>query len=207
MAPGERSQGARRTNGAPDRGRQRGTRWSVALGRSQSDRVREHAIPRAERLRELGADRKACRQIRAWREAGHQVVPISVNISPRQLRVPGYEIDVANALHAENLSPCDLRLELTETAVLDEGPVTLATLTELRQMGVGLVLDDFGTGFSSLSNLARLPITGLKIDRTFVARALDDERAAAVVSCLADLARRLGLSVTAEGVESTLQLL
>jgi diguanylate cyclase (GGDEF)-like protein/PAS domain S-box-containing protein len=150
--------------------------------------------------------RTVCRQIRAWREAGYRAGPISVNISPKQLRVPGYAIEVENVLRAENLSPCDLRLELTETAVLDEGPATVANLSELRQLGVGLVLDDFGTGFSSLTNLARLPITGLKIDRTFVARALEDERSAAVVSCLVELGRRLGLSVTAEGVESELQL-
>jgi EAL domain-containing protein (putative c-di-GMP-specific phosphodiesterase class I) len=150
--------------------------------------------------------REVCRQVRAWRDSGLRVPPISVNVSPRRLRLAGYAADVENALTSAGLTPSSLCLEITETAVLDPMGSTHRNLEELRELGVSVVLDDFGTGFSSLTHVAQLPITGLKIDRAFVASLPDDDRAAAVVSCVSALARRLGLTIIAEGVESEQQL-
>jgi EAL domain-containing protein (putative c-di-GMP-specific phosphodiesterase class I) len=97
-------------------------------------------------------------------------------------------------------------LEIKETAVLSEEAIAMSNLAELRSMGVKVVLDDFGTGFSSLTHLVQLPISGVKIDRAVVARVVEDDRTAAVVSGLSALVQRLGLSLTAEGVESEPQL-
>ena len=111
---------------------------------------------------------------------------------------------VEEAVHDAGLKPCDLRLEITETALMDSPNVVAEVLRELRDFGVKIYLDDFGTGYSSLSHLHKLPVDALKIDRSFVKSLLLPDRPAIVESILA-LARTLNTSVVAEGIESEVQ--
>jgi EAL domain-containing protein (putative c-di-GMP-specific phosphodiesterase class I) len=111
---------------------------------------------------------------------------------------------VEEAVHSAGLAPCDLRLEITETALMDSPNVVAEVLRELRDFGVKIYLDDFGTGYSSLSHLHKLPVDALKIDHSFVKSLLLPDRPAIVESILA-LARTLNTSVVAEGIESDVQ--
>jgi diguanylate cyclase (GGDEF)-like protein/PAS domain S-box-containing protein len=129
---------------------------------------------------------------------------ITVNVSSRQLTQQGFLWIVEQAVHNAGLKPCDLRLEITETALMDSPHVAAKLLRELREFGVKIYLDDFGTGYSSLSHLHKLPVDALKIDRSFVKSLLLPDRPAIVESILA-LARTLNTSVVAEGIESEVQ--
>jgi len=111
---------------------------------------------------------------------------------------------VEEAVHSAGLKPCDLRLEITETALMDSPHMVADVLRGLRDFGVKIYLDDFGTGYSSLSHLHKLPVDALKIDRSFVKSLLLPDRPAIVESILA-LARTLNTSVVAEGIESEVQ--
>jgi diguanylate cyclase (GGDEF)-like protein/PAS domain S-box-containing protein len=126
---------------------------------------------------------------------------ITVNVSSRQLMQQHFMLIVEQALHTAGLKPCDLRLEITETALMDSPHVAAKVLRELREFGVKIYLDDFGTGYSSLSHLHKLPVDALKIDRSFVRSLVLSDRPAIVESILA-LARTLNTSVVAEGIES-----
>jgi diguanylate cyclase (GGDEF)-like protein len=131
---------------------------------------------------------------------------IRVNVSARQLAEPGLAETVKAALIASGLPPERLVLEVTESVVLEDGDRSVAALQALRDIGVGVSLDDFGTGYCSLSYLRRLPIDSLKIDRSFVrglGHEADDD---SIVTSVIDLARSLGVSVVAEGVETEEQL-
>ncbi|HJZ78661.1 MAG TPA: EAL domain-containing protein [Vicinamibacterales bacterium] len=147
---------------------------------------------------------QACRTFAEWkRQYGACGIDyITVNVSSRQLMQQNFLLLVEQAVQASRLKPCDLRLEITETALMDSPTTAAKLLNELRDFGVKIYLDDFGTGYSSLSHLARLPVDALKIDRSFV-RSLDlgSDRPAIVESILA-LARTLNTSVVAEGIES-----
>jgi len=129
---------------------------------------------------------------------------ITVNVSSRQLMQQDFQRIVEQAVDDSGLKPCDLRLEITETALMDSPIEAAKLLRELRQFGVRVYLDDFGCGYSSLSHLHRLPVDALKIDRSFVRSLLLPERPAIVESILA-LARTLNTSVVAEGIEEELQ--
>ena len=129
---------------------------------------------------------------------------ITVNVSSRQLVQQGFLHIVEQAVHKAGMQPRDLRLEITETALMDSPNVAAELLRELRDFGVKIYLDDFGTGFSSLSHLHKLPVDALKIDRSFVRSLLLPDRPAIVESILA-LARTLNTSVVAEGIESDVQ--
>src|SRR5688572_24227625 len=129
---------------------------------------------------------------------------ITVNVSSRQLMQQNFLHIVEQAVAQSGLRPCDLRLEITETALMDSPNVAAAVLRELRDFGVKIYLDDFGTGYSSLSHLHKLPVDALKIDRSFVRSLLLTDRPAIVESILA-LARTLNTSVVAEGIESDVQ--
>jgi diguanylate cyclase (GGDEF)-like protein/PAS domain S-box-containing protein len=129
---------------------------------------------------------------------------ITVNVSSRQLMQHNFLWIVEQAVHAARLKPCDLRLEITETALMDSPNEAAKLLTQLREFGVKIYLDDFGTGYSSLSHLHKLPVDALKIDRSFVKSLLLPDRPLIVESILA-LARTLKTSVVAEGIESEVQ--
>ena len=129
---------------------------------------------------------------------------ITVNVSSRQLMQQNFLSIVEEAVHQSGLKPCDLRLEITETALMDSPAVAAKLLQELREFGVKIYLDDFGTGYSSLSHLHKLPVDALKIDRSFVKSLSLPDRPAIVESILA-LARTLNTSVVAEGIETDVQ--
>lgn len=129
---------------------------------------------------------------------------ITVNASSRQLMQQNFVRLVEHAVEKSGLRPCDLRIEITETALMDSPNVVAEVLRELRDFGVKIYLDDFGTGYSSLSHLHKLPVDALKIDRSFVRSLLLPERPAIVESILG-LARTLNTSVVAEGIESDVQ--
>jgi len=129
---------------------------------------------------------------------------ITVNVSSRQLMQQNFMSIVEQAIFEAGLKPCDIRLEITETALMDSPNVAAELLRELRDFGVKIYLDDFGTGYSSLSHLHKLPVDALKIDRSFVRSLLMPDRPAIVESILA-LARTLNTSVVAEGIEDDVQ--
>jgi len=147
--------------------------------------------------------REACRTFADWqrRYPDSGLDCITVNVSGRQLAQQHFLNTVEQALHAARLRAGSLRLEITETALMDSPVQAAATLRELRNVGVKIYLDDFGTGFSSLSHLHKLPVDALKIDRSFVKSLLIPDRPAIVESILA-LARTLNTSVVAEGIEA-----
>ncbi len=149
---------------------------------------------------------EVCAQGAAWREAGLPVVQLSVNVSPRQLRDENFHGQVVRIIREANVKPESIQLELTETALLSDVDRVATTIAKLAEAGIGLALDDFGTGYSSLEHLRRFQFQTLKMDRSFVADLLTDRKSAAVATGLITLAHRLGLSVTAEGVESSQQL-
>lgn len=148
---------------------------------------------------------QACLHAARWRRAGLEDFRISVNLFAAQVSQDGLLANVASALDAAELDPTALELEITESTVLDLEPRLLRTLRELRQRGVGVAFDDYGTGFASLSLLKRLPLSRLKIDRSFIANLPADAGDAAVVEAILMLARQFGLGVIAEGVETPAQ--
>jgi diguanylate cyclase (GGDEF)-like protein len=150
--------------------------------------------------------REACLQARAWQDEGFAPLPVAVNVSGRQFRRRDLPELVARVLDETGLPPSLLRLELTESCVMEDAGFAAVVLRELKAKGVGVSVDDFGTGYSSLSYLRRLPVDELKIDRSFVHAATDDEDDAAIVAAIIQLARTLRLQVVAEGVETEGQL-
>ena len=144
--------------------------------------------------------RTAIAQGASWAADGLDL-RMSVNVSPRNLLDPHLPGLIRSLLADTGLAPAKLQLEITESRSVPSGRVAMAVLEELRTMGVGLAIDDFGTGFSSLVQLQRLPVDEIKIDRSFVSAMLSSESDAAIVRSTIDLARNLGLTVTAEGVE------
>lgn len=131
---------------------------------------------------------------------------VAVNVSALQLRKPGFERAVKNALAAAALDPARLELELTESAMIVDAERAIASLNSLRRLGVTIALDDLGTGYSSLANLVELPLDRVKIDRSFVSCVDSNPMRASVVKISIELARALQLQVTAEGVEDEGQL-
>ncbi|MEU4035907.1 putative bifunctional diguanylate cyclase/phosphodiesterase [Streptomyces collinus] len=139
-------------------------------------------------------------QVARWRAQGLRV-PVAVNVSPRDVHTPGFAGSVAARLARHGVPAGALQLEITEHVLLEDPQRAADTLAGLTGHGVKMSLDDFGTGYSSLVNLRRLPVSELKIDRSFVARLAVDNEDAEIVRCTVDLAHSLGLLVVAEGVE------
>ncbi|WP_176731992.1 putative bifunctional diguanylate cyclase/phosphodiesterase [Micromonospora rhizosphaerae] len=139
-----------------------------------------------------------------WARQGLDV-PISVNLSARSLLDPRLPAEIAEALRRHQVPPRRLVLEITETVVMSELEIIDEVLATLRSMGVRLSVDDFGTGFSSLTFLTRIAVDELKVDRSFVIRMVDSPEAAAIVRTTVGLAHELGLRVVAEGVETAEQ--
>ncbi|EGX54529.1 membrane-associated phosphodiesterase, partial [Streptomyces zinciresistens K42] len=139
-------------------------------------------------------------QVARWRSQG-LFVPVAVNVSPRDVHTPGFAGSVAARLARHGVPAGALQLEITEHVLLEDPQRAADTLAGLTGHGVKMSLDDFGTGYSSLVHLRRLPVSELKIDRSFVARLAVDTEDAEIVRCTVDLAHSLGLLVVAEGVE------
>ncbi|MBP8080692.1 MAG: EAL domain-containing protein [Arenimonas sp.] len=145
---------------------------------------------------------RACEDAARWRPANGSEPFVSVNISPRQLRSGELPDVVGNALANSGLLAHQLHLELTETAVLVDEAQASALLSRVRATGVKVWLDDFGTGFSGLSHLRRVPVDGVKIDRSFVADMLRDPDDLALTTAIIAMAHSLGIIVVAEGIET-----
>ena len=167
----------------------------------------ERFIPIAEEtglIESLGewALRAACRQSSAWQADGARPVPISVNVSSKQLRSGNLAETIRGALRASGLEAKHLVLEVTESLLIENPQATLAMLREIREMGLEITVDDFGTGYSSLSYLKSLPLDELKIDGSFVSGVPGDADDVAIVTAIIGMAHSLGLRVVAEGVET-----
>jgi EAL domain-containing protein (putative c-di-GMP-specific phosphodiesterase class I) len=151
---------------------------------------------------------EACRQMREWQRLYdfEDCVTMSVNLSGRQFSQADLIEQVSSVLRETGLSAANLKLEITESMVMENFDTAIQMLTQLRNLGVGLSIDDFGTGYSSLSYLHRFPIDTLKIDRSFVTRMTDNSENGEIVRTIVTLARSLGMNVIAEGVETRAQL-
>jgi EAL domain-containing protein (putative c-di-GMP-specific phosphodiesterase class I) len=146
---------------------------------------------------------EACRQAASWRQSfgSNALRSVTVNVAGRQLQDPSFVDDVRAALASSGLAPQRLLVEVTETAVLDEG-TAIAALHELRGLGVRIALDDFGTAASSLGLLLTCPVTTLKLDRSFVDQITTVGRQAAVAQAVVHIAQTLDLAAVAEGIET-----
>jgi EAL domain-containing protein (putative c-di-GMP-specific phosphodiesterase class I) len=148
----------------------------------------------------------ACRQLVAWSGREETAgLSMAVNVSARQFRHADFVSQVVAVLRRTGANPARLKLELTESLLLVDVEEVIAKMSALKACGVGFSLDDFGTGYSSLAYLKRLPLDQLKIDQSFVSDVVSDGNDAAITSAIVALARQLGLSVIAEGVENEAQ--
>ncbi|GBQ51489.1 EAL domain-containing protein (plasmid) [Komagataeibacter sucrofermentans] len=183
-------------------------RWTdPALGMISPGRF----IPLAEETGQIEAIglwslQTACRQMALWMQAGVDVPVVSVNISALHFRNPDLPRLIGEILHESGIPPYRLTIELTESAMIENYDQTLIAAQAIRAMGIGLSMDDFGTGFSSLSNLANLPLNELKIDRSFMDGFEPTGKVHSVVTAIIRIGRSLGMTVVAEGVETQAQL-
>jgi PAS domain S-box/diguanylate cyclase (GGDEF) domain len=150
--------------------------------------------------------RQACRQAKAWKDAGLLHHRVAVNLSAVQLRRSDVVNDVLKALRETGLSPEDLEIEITESVLLIDIETATAILHAIDALGISLAVDDFGTGYSSLTYLKRFPVSKVKIDRSFVHSLLRNEDDKAIARAIVTLGHSLGLKVVAEGVEDKEQL-
>lgn len=150
--------------------------------------------------------RKVCADIKEWQAEASPAIRVAVNISPVQLRRPGFVKSVKRILDENRLSGDCLGMEITENVLLDKSMATIEMLNELKELGVHIILDDFGTGYSSLSYLQHLPIDILKIDRSFIAKLTRDDEQTRIIETIILLGRNLGIDVVAEGIETDEQL-
>jgi EAL domain-containing protein (putative c-di-GMP-specific phosphodiesterase class I) len=152
--------------------------------------------------------REACRQMQAWQQQPRHGDPlvVAVNLSARQFRHATLLEDIATILKETGLDPQFLKLEITESVVLDSVDSTLSTLRALKALGVQLAIDDFGTGYSSLNYLKQFPIDVIKIDRSFIQGLGETAQDTAMIAAMITLGHALGFQVLTEGVETNDQL-
>jgi diguanylate cyclase (GGDEF)-like protein/PAS domain S-box-containing protein len=145
---------------------------------------------------------EACRQHQHWRNAGLPPLSMAINISAAQFRQPDFAAQLAKTVKESGMDPTCLQIEVTESTVMDNIPETIATLNELRAMGIRVALDDFGTGYSSLGYLTSLPLDKLKIDQSFINRLDTNQSSQSIADTIIGLGRTLNLKVVGEGIES-----
>jgi diguanylate cyclase (GGDEF)-like protein len=152
--------------------------------------------------------RSACRQMRVWQERFPTSFPltISVNLSSKQFLQPDLIQQIDQILRETGLAACSLKLEITESAIMENAETAAVMLLQLRTLGIELYIDDFGTGYSSLSYLQSFPVNALKIDRSFISQMGTDGENSEIVQAIVTLAHKLGIDVVAEGVETAEQL-
>ncbi|WP_346896094.1 EAL domain-containing protein [uncultured Roseibium sp.] len=149
---------------------------------------------------------EACRQIKAWLDAGYEIAAVGVNVSARQFRDASWIADVLKALESSGLEPHHLELEITESYLIQDKFYAVQVMEQLRELGVGLAIDDFGTGYSSLSAISEFPLNRLKIDQTFIEKTSFDDKARGIAGAIVSLGQVLDLDVVAEGIETAEQL-
>jgi EAL domain-containing protein (putative c-di-GMP-specific phosphodiesterase class I) len=145
---------------------------------------------------------QACKDAASWRGG----IKVAVNLSPVQFHSEKLAVTIEHALSTSGLPPHRLELEITETVLLQDNEKVLSTLHRLRAMGLRIALDDFGTGYASLSYLRSFPFDKLKVDQTFVREMVTRPDCRIIVNSIVDLASQLGITTTAEGVETAEQL-
>jgi EAL domain-containing protein (putative c-di-GMP-specific phosphodiesterase class I) len=145
----------------------------------------------------------SCRQAASWNDRFARPIGLSVNVSGRQFQDPGFADTVARVLRETGLRPCHLKLEITESVMMDDVRETRETFDALVAMGVRIAIDDVGTGYSSMAYLERFPVDTLKIDRSFTQRLGTDD--GDMVRAVVTFAKTLGLQMTAEGIETERQ--
>ncbi|MEI6331497.1 MAG: two-component system response regulator [Pseudanabaena sp.] len=150
--------------------------------------------------------KQACQQLKAWHEQGWTELTMSVNLSVRQFACPTLLEDIDRVLTETEVDPTCLKMEITESAIMDNAQAAIAILEQLRSRHIQISIDDFGTGYSSLGYLHRFPVDNLKIDRSFVSQIQSDKRKYQVVDTIVSLSKQLQLSIIAEGIETTEQL-
>lgn len=149
---------------------------------------------------------EACKQARAWSDAGLGAVPMAVNVSAAEFESPDFLSGVRAVLIATGVDPANLELELTESVLMHDAEHTVDILTALKAIGVQLAIDDFGTGYSSLSYLQRFPINVLKLHQSFVHKIAPDQGDVPLLSAMINIGKSLNMRVIAEGVETRAQL-
>jgi EAL domain-containing protein (putative c-di-GMP-specific phosphodiesterase class I) len=148
----------------------------------------------------------ACQQIKVWaQDPRTRDLQLAVNVSGRQFRQSDFIAQVSETIKRTAVNPARLKLELTESIVLDDVADTIAKMQAIRQLGVSFSLDDFGTGYSSLAYLTQLPLNQLKIDQSFVRNIGTKETDATIIQTIIGMANNLGMEVIAEGVETQTQ--
>lgn len=145
---------------------------------------------------------QACSQIKVWQDAGFPKFHVSVNCSPLQFEQNDMVNTVKNVLKETKLAPEYLKLEITESLVIKNAEHVISQLTKIKDLGVNIAIDDFGKGYSSLSSLKGLPVSSLKVDKSFIKNIPFDQHDLAVVKAVIQLAHNIGLKVVAEGVET-----
>jgi EAL domain-containing protein (putative c-di-GMP-specific phosphodiesterase class I) len=151
---------------------------------------------------------EACRQMHEWhcQSLANRLLTISVNLSGKQLMQPDLIEEIEKILSRTGIEPRCLKLEITESVVMENAEVVTVMLNQLRALNIRLSIDDFGTGYSSLSYLHRFPVDTLKIDRSFISRMGSDNENNEIVRTIAKLAQNLGMEIVAEGIETEEQL-
>lgn len=150
--------------------------------------------------------KQACEQLRIWQQQGWTEITVSVNLSVRQFSCPTLLADIDRILEDTQVDATKLKLEITESAIMDNAESAIAITEELRSRHIQISIDDFGTGYSSLGYLHRFPVDNLKIDRSFVNQIQPENRNYHVVDTIISLSNQLGLDVIAEGIETKEQL-
>ena len=184
-------------------------RWEhPALGVIQPSKF----IPLAEEtglIMKIGewAIREACRTTKYWQDEGYQHLSVSVNLSTRQFHHPETPKMITNALRMTGLNPQYLEFEINENTVMDNTEFSTAILENIKNTGVKISIDHFGTGYSSISHLKQIPVSAIKIDQTFIRGVPNNPDDCAIVQAIISLAHHLGLEVIAEGVESAEQVM
>jgi EAL domain-containing protein (putative c-di-GMP-specific phosphodiesterase class I) len=153
--------------------------------------------------------REACAQLRQWQMETPALSPlaVSVNISGKHVAQPDFYENIEKTLQETGLNPQCLKLEITESALMENFEMTEQAFGQLQELGVQIQIDDFGIGYSSLSYLSNFPINALKIDHTFIKQMNDESNNLKIVQAILMLSHRLGVGVIAEGVETESQLL
>ena len=149
---------------------------------------------------------ESCMQLAGWRRQFHDLMTINVNLCPKHYSSPNLINELHEVLQQSGLDPACLRLEITESALMENTEKIAATLSSIREMGIQLHMDDFGTGYSSLSYLNRFPIDSLKVDQSFVGKLGLCEETWKIVHAIAALGKNLDMELIAEGIENMMQL-
>ncbi|WP_160848559.1 bifunctional diguanylate cyclase/phosphodiesterase [Pontibacillus yanchengensis] len=149
---------------------------------------------------------QVCQQLHDWKRSGIDLVPISINVSPKQLLKENFTQTIMEACKIYSIDPTSLHIEITETSLIQSSIVVNETLTTLKDIGITLSLDDFGIGYSSLTHIRQFDLDVLKIDKSFINNLPDQQEDVTIISSLITMAHGLGLKIVAEGVEKQDQL-